>query len=165
MPPILVALSCLSFSLSLDLSAEAAVGAKDRPNVIIVLTDDQGYGPMRCHGDLNIETPEMDRLHGNSVRFTNFHVQPNCAPTRAMLLTGRAPLKNGVWATIRGRSLLRHGESTVADSFKAGGYKTAIFGKWHLGDNHPFRPQDRGFDGVLVHGGGGVGNIQAGEGI
>ncbi len=115
---------------------------------------------MHCHGDRHIRTPHMDRLHGESVRFTNFHVQPNCAPTRAMLLTGRPALKNGVWATIRGRSLLRRGEVTIADSFRAGGYRTAIFGKWHLGDNYPFRPQDRGFEEVLVHGGGGVGNIQ-----
>jgi len=131
-----------------------------RPNVVFVITDDQGYGPMAVHGDPHIQTPEMDRLHQESVRFTNFHVQPNCGPTRALLLTGRPPLKNGVWATIRGRSLLRRGETTLADSFKAGGYKTALFGKWHLGDNYPFRPQDRGFEEVLVHGGGGVGNIQ-----
>lgn len=142
------------------LAQDKANDVKRRPNVVFVLTDDQGYGPMHCHGDVNIKTPEMDRLHGESVRFTNFHVQPNCAPTRALLLTGRPPLKNGVWATIRGRSLLRRGESTVADSFKAGGYKTALFGKWHLGDNYPFRPQDRGFEEVLIHGGGGVGNIQ-----
>lgn len=132
--------------------------AAERPNVVFILTDDQGYGPMHCHGDVNISTPEMDRLHRESVRFTNFHVQPNCAPTRALLLTGRPPLRNGVWATIRGRSLLRHGESTLADSLKAAGYKTALFGKWHLGDTYPFRPQDRGFEEVLIHGGGGVGN-------
>ncbi len=137
-----------------------AIAANAQPNVVFVLTDDQGYGPMHCHGDLNIKTPEMDRLHRESVRFTNFHVQPNWAPTRALLLTGRPPLKNGVWATIRGRSLLKRGESTVAESFKAGGYKTALFGKWHLGDNYPFRPEDRGFEEVLMHGGGGVGNIQ-----
>ncbi len=133
--------------------------AASQPHVVFVLTDDQGYGPMRCHGDENIKTPELDRLFRESTRFTNFHVQPNCAPTRALLMTGRSPLRNGVWATIRGRSLLRRGETTVAESFKASGYKTAIFGKWHLGDNYPFRPQDRGFEEVLVHGCGGVGNI------
>jgi len=142
------------------IGGQGAAEPHRRPNVILILTDDQGYGPMHCHGDKHIRTPQMDRLHGESVRFANFHVQPNCAPTRAMLLTGRPALKNGVWATIRGRSLLRRGEVTIADSFKAGGYKTAIFGKWHLGDNYPFRPQDRGFEEVLVHGGGGVGNIQ-----
>lgn len=140
--------------------AQDGIGGQQRPNVILILTDDQGYGPIGSHGDVNVKTPHMDRLHEESVRFTNFHVQPNCAPTRALLLTGRPPLANGVWATIRGRSLLRRGETTVADSFKAGGYKTALFGKWHLGDNYPFRPQDRGFEEVLVHGGGGVGNIQ-----
>jgi len=138
----------------------AAAGTPTRPNVVLILTDDQGYGPLRVHGDVNIITPEMDRLHAESLRFTNFHVQPNCSPTRAILLTGRPPLKNGVWATIRGRSLLRRGESTLAESFRAGGYKTALFGKWHLGESYPFRPQDRGFEEVLIHGGGGVGNIQ-----
>ncbi|MFT5108805.1 MAG: arylsulfatase A-like enzyme [Verrucomicrobiales bacterium] len=147
-------------SLAIALTLLTHAVASERPNVVFVLTDDQGYGPLGCHGDINIKTPEMDRLHRESVRFTNFHVQPNCAPTRAMLLTGRPPLKNGVWATIRGRSLLKRDEATVADTFKAGGYKTALFGKWHLGDNYPFRPQDRGFDEVLIHGGGGVGNIQ-----
>lgn len=147
-------------TLSPFLGAQDDTNETRRPNVILVLTDDQGYGPMGAHGDPHIQTPEMDRLHRESVRFTNFHVQPNCGPTRALLLTGRPPLKNGVWATIRGRSLLRHGETTVADSFKDSGYKTALFGKWHLGDNYPFRPQDRGFEEVLVHGGGGVGNIQ-----
>ncbi|NQV35169.1 MAG: arylsulfatase [Phycisphaeraceae bacterium] len=147
--------------IAIFLATTGWLSAKEsKPNVILILTDDQGYGPIGRHGDVNIKTPQMDRLHEDSIRFTNFHVQPNCAPTRAMLMTGRPPLKNGVWATIRGRSLLKRGESTLADSFKAGGYKTALFGKWHLGDNYPFRPQDRGFEEVLVHGGGGAGNIQ-----
>ncbi|MEM9481396.1 MAG: arylsulfatase [Verrucomicrobiota bacterium] len=141
-------------------SSSESPSSNGPPNVILILTDDQGYGPMGCHGDAHAITPHLDRLHGESVRFTNFHVQPNCAPTRAILMTGRPPLKNGVWATVRGRSLLRRGESTIADSFKASGYRTALFGKWHLGDNYPFRPQDRGFEEVLIHGGGGVGNIQ-----
>jgi len=152
--------ACTAAATASCLAGEGTAGRGRRPNVVFILTDDQGYGPMHCHGDPYIKTPHMDRLHGESVRFTNFHVQPNCAPTRAMLLTGRPPLKNGVWATIRGRSLLRRGEVTIADAFRASGYKTAIFGKWHLGDNYPFRPQDRGFEEVLVHGGGGVGNIQ-----
>jgi len=126
------------------------------PNVVIVLTDDQGYGDMACHGNPWIKTPTLDKLHAQSIRFTNFHSGTTCAPTRASLMTGQNSNKVGVWHTIIGREYLRAGEPTLADLFKAGGYKTAIFGKWHLGDNYPFRPQDRGFDEVLVHGGGGV---------
>lgn len=127
-----------------------------RPNVVIVLTDDQGYGDLACHGNPWIKTPNMDALHDRSVRFTNFHSGTTCAPTRASLMTGKNSNRVGVWHTIIGREYLRAGETTMAELFKAGGYTTAIFGKWHLGDNYPFRPQDRGFDEVLIHGGGGV---------
>ena len=130
-----------------------------QPNVILVMTDDQGYGDLGCHGNKVIRTPHLDRLHGRSVRFTQFHVSPTCSPTRASLMTGRYCNATGVWHTVMGRSLLRADEVTVADAFKAGGYRTGLFGKWHLGDNYPFRPQDRGFDEVLAHGGGGVGQI------
>ncbi|MGB2821551.1 MAG: arylsulfatase, partial [Phycisphaerae bacterium] len=127
-----------------------------KPNVVLVITDDQGYGDLGCHGNEVIRTPNIDRLHGESVRLTNFHVGPTCAPTRAGLMTGRYCNCTGVWHTIAGRSLIRRDEVTMADVFAAGGYRTGIFGKWHLGDNYPFRPQDRGFQDVLVHGGGGV---------
>ena len=129
----------------------------NRPNVILVMTDDQGYGDLGCLGNTVIKTPNIDRMYGESVRFTNFHVSPTCAPTRAALMTGRNCNRTGVWHTVMGRSLLRQGEVTMADVFAESGYATGIFGKWHLGDNCPFRPQDRGFQDVLVHGGGGVG--------
>jgi len=129
----------------------------DKPNVILILTDDQGYGDLGCHGNPIIKTPNLDRLYGESVRFTNFHVAPTCSPTRAGLMTGLYNNRTGVWHTIAGRSLLRDGIVTMADLFKASGYRTGIFGKWHLGDNYPFRPQDRGFGTVLIHKGGGVG--------
>ncbi len=129
-----------------------------RPNVILVITDDQGYGDLGCHGNPVIQTPHLDRFHGESVRLTNYHVGPTCAPTRAGLLTGRYANSTGVWHTIGGRSLLRVEEYSLADAFRANGYVTGLFGKWHLGDNYPYRPQDRGFDEVVVHGGGGVGN-------
>jgi len=128
-----------------------------RPNVVLVITDDQGYGDLGCHGNPVIQTPNLDRLYTQSIRLTNFHVGPTCSPTRAALMTGHYCNRTGVWHTIMGRSLLRKDEVTVADVFSAGGYRTAIFGKWHLGDNYPFRPQDRGFGEVLIHGGGGVG--------
>jgi len=133
------------------------VAAPRRPrNVMILLTDDQGYGDLACHGNPVIKTPNLDALHARSVRFTDFHVSPTCAPTRSALMTGRYTNATGAWHTIMGRSLLAHGEVTMADCFRASGYRTGIFGKWHLGDNYPCRPQDRGFDEVLVCGGGGV---------
>jgi arylsulfatase A-like enzyme len=127
------------------------------PNVVLVLTDDQGYGDLGCLGNLLLQTPSLDSLYRQSVRLTDFHVSPTCAPTRAALMTGRYCNRTGVWHTVMGRSLLRRDEVTMADVFAAGGYRTGIFGKWHLGDNYPFRPQERGFQEVLVHGGGGVG--------
>ena len=128
-----------------------------RPNVILVLTDDQGYGDLGCTGNPYIHTPEIDKFHDESVRFTDYHVAPLCAPTRGALMTGRRPLRNGVWATCWGRSILHEGETTIAELFKKSGYVTGLFGKWHLGDNYPYRPQDRGFMEVLAHKGGGVG--------
>lgn len=121
------------------------------------MTDDQGYGDLRCHGNTMIRTPNLDRLHSQSVRLANFHVDPTCSPTRAALLTGRYSTRAGVWHTIMGRSLLYHDEITLADVLAAHGYRNGIFGKWHLGDNYPMRPEDRGFHEVVVHGGGGVG--------
>ncbi|NQU25366.1 MAG: sulfatase-like hydrolase/transferase, partial [Candidatus Nealsonbacteria bacterium] len=138
-------------------AARAVEADARRPNVVLIMTDDQGYGDLACHGNRVIQTPNLDRLHGQSVRLTNFHVDPTCSPTRSALMTGRNSGRVGVWHTIMGRSLLRRDEVTMADVFAAGGYRTAIFGKWHLGDTYPFRPQDRGYQEVFVHGGGGVG--------
>ena len=126
------------------------------PNVVFVITDDQGYGDLGCHGNDIIQTPNLDQLYTESVRFTNYHVGPTCAPTRAGIMTGRYCNCTGVWHTIAGRSLLRQDETTIADFFKAAGYRTGMFGKWHLGDNYPFHPHNRGFDTVVYHGGGGV---------
>lgn len=128
------------------------------PNVILVITDDQGYGDLSCLGSPVLETPHLDRLHAGSTRLTNFHVDPTCSPTRASVLTGRYSSRTGVWHTIMGRSLLWPGEVTMADVFRTNGYRTGIFGKWHLGDNYPYRPEDRGFDETLVIGGGAIGN-------
>ena len=128
------------------------------PNIVFVLTDDQGYGDLGCHGNPYIQTPNIDRLHGESARLTDFHVGPTCSPTRAGLLTGHYANSTGVWHTVGGRSLLRQGERTLADYLRDAGYVTGLFGKWHLGDAYPYRPQDRGFQEVVTHGGGGVGN-------
>lgn len=130
---------------------------KDLPNVIVVITDDQGYGDIGAHGNDIIKTPALDQFHDNSVRLMDFHVSPTCAPTRAALLTGRYANRTGVWHTIGGVSILRDDEKTLADLLKKNGYKTGHFGKWHLGDNFPSRPHDKGFDLAVYHGGGGVG--------
>ena len=117
--------------------------------MIIVLTDDQGYGDLSCHGNPTLKTPNLDRLHAQSVRLTDFHVAPMCTPTRSQLLTGRDALDNGAMNVSSGRTMIRRGIPTMADVFAAGGYRTGLFGKWHLGDNYPYRPQDRGFHKAL----------------
>jgi arylsulfatase A-like enzyme len=129
---------------------------KTKPNVIFVITDDQGYGDLGCTGNPVIQTPNIDAFYNESVRITNFHVGPTCAPTRAGLMTGHYANSTGVWHTIGGRSLLRQNEWTIASAFKENGYRTGIFGKWHLGDAYPYRPMDRGFEQSAVHGGGGI---------
>jgi arylsulfatase A-like enzyme len=129
-----------------------------RPNVIVILTDDQGYGDLACHGNPVLKTPHLDRLHGESTRFTNFHSEPLCAPTRAALLTGRYPFRNSVTVAIGGWGTLRPGVKTAADLFGEHGYRTAAFGKWHLGDNAPYRPFERGFQETLCFRSGGLGS-------
>lgn len=128
-----------------------------RPNVVFVLTDDQGYGDLGCTGNPYLQTPQIDQFYNDSIRLTDYHVAPLCAPTRGALFTGRRPLRNGVWATCWGRSILHENETTLAEVFRQNGYATGLFGKWHLGDNYPYRPQDRGFSEVVAHKGGGVG--------
>ncbi|NLE36976.1 MAG: arylsulfatase [Pirellulaceae bacterium] len=125
--------------------------ASPRPNVIVVLTDDQGYGDLSCHGNPVLKTPHLDRLHSESVRFTDFHVAPMCTPTRAQLMTSVDALPSGAMNVSSGRTLLRRDLKTMADCFAASGYRTGIFGKWHLGDMYPYRPKDRGFHDSVVH--------------
>lgn len=137
-------------------ASEGPSSQDQRPNVILIMTDDQGYGDVGAHGNEVIETPHIDELFGESVRLTDYHVDPTCSPTRSALLTGRYSTKTGVWHTIAGRSLLTRDEVTIADVFAEAGYRTGAFGKWHLGDNYPFRVQDRGFQRSVVHGGGGI---------
>ncbi|TWU50818.1 Arylsulfatase [Rubripirellula tenax] len=134
------------------------VVADDRPNVIIVMPDDVSHGVFTYYNpESTSQTPNIDRLAETSVRLTDFHVSPSCAPTRAAALTGRSNSVSGIWHTIAGRSLLRNDEITMADIFRHNGYATAMIGKWHLGDNYPFRPKDRGFEYVAWTKGGGAG--------
>ena len=150
------AVSLLLMSLAL-VAAFSADSAADKPNVVIVITDDQGYGDLSCHGNPTLKTPEIDKLYAESVRLKDYHVAPTCSPTRSAFLTGHWTNRTGVWHTIMGRSMLRENEVTMGQIFKDAGYATGMFGKWHLGDNFPYRPEDRGFTEVFRHGGGGVG--------
>lgn len=140
--------------------SEARKPKKDPPpNVILVLTDDQGIGDLGCHGNPWLKTPHIDAFYEEAVRFTDFHVSPVCTPTRSAIITGRYPINNGAWATYKGRDALTGGATTMAQLFRDNGYQTGIFGKWHLGDNYPVRPTDCGFDVAVHHMSGGVGEL------
>lgn len=149
-----VALALLAGAAFATGCAEAPDG---RPNIVLVITDDQGYGDIGAHGNEKIRTPNLDALHGESVRLANFHVDPTCSPTRSALVTGRYSSRTGVWHTIMGRSIVHREEKTFANVLSDVGYATGFFGKWHLGDTAPYRPIDRGFQKAVYHGGGGVG--------
>ncbi len=154
---LLVALVGITVSCTSQPKTTAKDKKTKKPNVIIVITDDQGYGDIGAHGNKMVKTPALNKFHDESVRLTDFHVGPTCAPSRSGLMTSRYANRVGVWHTIGGVSLLRQDEVTMADVFNENGYETAMFGKWHLGDNYPSRPQDKGFKHTLIHGGGGVG--------
>ncbi len=133
------------------------LGAAERPNIILVLADDQGIGDVGVHGNMHLRTPNLDKFAQFGTRFTRFYVEPVCAPTRAAIMTGRYYYRTGVIHTSRGGAKMHGDEFTLAEMLKRGGYRTGIFGKWHLGDNYPMRPQDQGFDETLVHRSGGIG--------
>jgi arylsulfatase len=146
----------------LALGAWPAVAA-ERLNIIFLLTDDQGYGDLSCHGNPILKTPNLDRLHDEGVRFTDFHVSPTCSPTRSALMTGRHEFKNGVTHTILERERLTLNATTIAQVLKSAGYTTGIFGKWHLGDEPDHWPDKRGFDEMFIHGCGGIGQSYPGS--
>ncbi len=146
-----------AFATALLLAGCASVpAAPGRPNVIVVMTDDQGYGDFSCHGNPVLRTPNLDRLHAESVRLTDFHVAPMCTPTRGQLLTGLDALRNGASSVCAGRSYFRPGIPTMVEVFRAAGYRTALFGKWHLGDSYPNLPHHRGFEEAVYHLGWGI---------
>jgi arylsulfatase A-like enzyme len=133
------------------------------PNIVLILTDDQGYGDLACHGNKIIQTPHLDRLHAEGVRFTDFHVSPSCAPTRCSLMTGRHEFRSGVTHTINERERMSLKAVTLAQVLRAAGYTTGIFGKWHLGDEPDRWPSRRGFDEMFIHGAGGIGQTYPGS--
>ena len=127
------------------------------PNVLLIITDDQGYGDLGFTGNPHLATPNIDKLAGESIRFNNFYVCPVSAPTRSSLMTGRYSLRTGVHDTYNGGAIMAANEVTIAEILKEKGYRTGIFGKWHLGDSYPCRPIDQGFEESIVHLGGGMG--------
>jgi arylsulfatase A-like enzyme len=129
----------------------------ESPNIVLIMTDDQGIGDFGFMGNPYIKTANLDKLASESLNLTNFYVSPVCAPTRASLMTGRYSERTGIYDTFNGGAIMSEDEVTIAEVLKEHGYRTGIFGKWHLGDNYPSRPIDQGFDEVLVHRGGGMG--------
>lgn len=119
------------------------------PNVLLILTDDQGWGDLHCHGNDLIDTPTLDQFSRQGARFDRFFVCPLCAPTRASILTGRYHLRAGVWGVTKGREIMRADETTVAQVFRAAGYATGCFGKWHNGEHYPHHPNGKGFQQFL----------------
>jgi len=148
------ALLSLAFPSSGSLNRKVALNP---PNVILIMTDDQGIGDFGFNGNPYVKTPNLDKLAAQSLNLTNFYVSPVCAPTRASLMTGRFNERTGVYDTYNGGAIMSDTEITMAEILKENGYETGIFGKWHLGDNYPYRPSDQGFDVSVVHRAGGMG--------
>jgi arylsulfatase A-like enzyme len=124
---------------------------------LLIITDDQGHGDLSLHGNPVLRTPNLDRIAQEGARLVNFYVSPVCSPTRSSLMTGRWNYRTGVVDTFIGRSMMHPDEVTLAEALGAAGYRTGIFGKWHLGDNYPLRAIDQGFQEALVLKGGGIG--------
>lgn len=158
-------LSCVLLLLVFTCSAIAQNKPlkNSRPNIVLVMTDDQGMGDLSAMGNKILETPHIDNFYENSTRFTDFQVSPTCAPTRSAIMSGRHPFKNGVTHTIRQRERMALDVFTLPQALKTAGYATGLFGKWHLGDGDKYLPGNRGFDEVLMHGAGGIGQVGLGD--
>uniref|UniRef100_UPI003216C238 arylsulfatase n=1 Tax=uncultured Draconibacterium sp. TaxID=1573823 RepID=UPI003216C238 len=131
----------------------------NRPNVLLIITDDQGYGDLGCTGNPHVKTPVIDKFANENIRFNKFYVSPVCAPTRSSLMTGRYSLRTGIRDTYNGGATMAANEVTIAEMLKQADYTSGIFGKWHLGDNYPSRPNDQGFDESVIHLSGGMGQV------
>lgn len=150
---------CILLFMILGLTSSGYAQKNQRPNVILVITDDQGYGDLGFTGNPHVKTPVIDALARESVRFNNFYVSPVCAPTRSSLMTGRYSLRTGMRDTYNGGAIMASNEVTIAEMLKQADYTTGAFGKWHLGDNYPSRPSDQGFDESVIHLSGGMGQV------
>ena len=158
---IAVIVSLIGSNLAESRSTKPLAGS--RPNIVLVLTDDQGMGDLSCMGNKILLTPHIDRLYKESTRFTDFQVSPTCSPTRAAMMSGRYPFEVGVSHTLMQRDRLAPSVITFPQALQKAGYQTGLFGKWHLGDSDEFLPQNRGFDEVLMHGAGGIGQYGFGD--
>lgn len=146
MIPWMIAASTILISPPSQADAANSHNLPDKPNILFILTDDQGYGDVSLHGNPILETPNMDRLAQRSVRFEDFVVSPSCSPTRCALMTGMHPFKSGVTHTIYQREYMSLNSITLPQVLKTAGYRTGMFGKWHLGKTGEHRPEHRGFD-------------------
>ena len=153
----------LAIGLAGDGRAYGKSLAGSRPNIILVMTDDQGMGDLSCLGNEVLRTPNIDQFYALSTRLTDFHVSPTCAPTRSSIFSGRHEFRNGVTHTIKERERMALSTTTFPDLLRTAGYATAIFGKWHLGDEDEYQPYNRGFSETFIHGAGGIGQSYEGS--
>ena len=141
----LILLSSLLFT-----PVKAQQSAKSTPpNIILIMPDDMGWGDIHAHGHPFVITPNLDALYAESLRFTDFHVSPTCAPTRSAIMSGRHEFRNGVTHTISERERMTLDAVTLPQTLKKAGFTNGIFGKWHLGDEDAYQPNKRGFDEVF----------------
>ncbi|MGD8897816.1 MAG: sulfatase-like hydrolase/transferase, partial [Acidobacteriota bacterium] len=157
MRPSVGALAAASLVILAPTGCASRTEPTSRPDVILIVTDDQGYGDLGVKGNPVIRTSHIDAMAARSAEMTRFYVSPVCAPTRASLMTGRYNYRTRAIDTFVGRAMMEPGEVTLAEILRDSGYRTGIFGKWHLGDAYPMRPIDQGFEEALVHRGGGIG--------
>jgi len=150
---------------TIALLACTAIQAADapRPNIIFIMSDDQGYADLGRHGNPVLKTPNLDKLYDQAVRFTDFVVSPTCSPTRTSLMTGRHEFRSGVTHTILERERMSLRSKTYVQFLRDAGYTTGIFGKWHMGDEDAYLPEKRGFEEVFIHGCGGIGQSYEGS--
>ena len=157
----LLCICALAVSGASDVLADSLAGS--RPNIILVMTDDQGMGDLSCMGNTVLSTPNLDKFHGMSTRLIDFHVSPTCAPTRSAIFSGRHEFRNGVTHTIKERERMALSTTTFPQLLRTAGYETGIFGKWHLGDEDEYQPYSRGFSETFIHGAGGIGQAYQGS--